>query len=94
MCGSQTGGRAGDQHPCHGKSSELEQGLDGAAFVHGAVALGDLVEREGEVEHLPGVDLAVADEVDQLWQEAPDGSGAAVEVDAGEEQVDPGMATS
>jgi hypothetical protein len=31
----------------------------------GAVALGDLVERQGEVEDLARVDLAVSDEVDR-----------------------------
>jgi hypothetical protein len=44
-------------------------GLDGAAFVHGPVALG-LVERQGQVEDLAGLDLAVADQVDELGQEA------------------------
>src|SRR6266571_2659032 len=64
-----------------------EQGLDGAAFVHGAVPLGDLVERQGEVEDLAGVDLAVPDEVDQLGQEAAHRRGTAVQVDVGEEQL-------
>ena len=41
-----------------GCRSDGEEGLDGAAFVHGPVALGDLVEREGEVEDLAGVDGA------------------------------------
>src|SRR5438105_1856914 len=68
-------------------TSDGEQRLDGAAFVHGAVALGDLVEREGEVEHLAGVDLTAPDEVDQLGKEAADGCGTAVQVDVGEEQL-------
>src|SRR2546430_11519353 len=42
-----------------------QQGLDGASLVHRLVALGDLVERQCEVEHLAGVDLAVAHEVDE-----------------------------
>jgi hypothetical protein len=47
-------------------SSDQQQRLDGAAFVHGAVALRDLVEREAEIEDLAGVDLAFPDEVNQL----------------------------
>src|SRR6266511_2620275 len=64
-----------------------EQRLDRAAFVHGAVALGDLLERQGEVEDLAGVDLAVPDEVGQLGQEAAHRRGTAVQVDVGEEQL-------
>jgi hypothetical protein len=33
-----------------------QQGLDGAPLVHGAVALGGLLEREAEVEDFAGVD--------------------------------------
>jgi hypothetical protein len=43
-----------------------QQHLDRAAFVHRSVALGDLVERYGDIEHLAGIDLAVPDEVDEL----------------------------
>jgi hypothetical protein len=43
-----------------------EQCLDGLAFVHRAVAVGDLVEWEGEVEDLAGVDLVVVDEIDEF----------------------------
>src|SRR5207244_6663693 len=64
-----------------------EQCLDGSAFVHGAVALGDVVEGQGEVENLAGVDLAVPDEVDQLGQEAAHRRGTSVQVDVGEEQL-------
>src|SRR5258705_11797633 len=41
--------------------SGLQQGLDGAALVHRLIALGDLGERHGEVEHLAWVDLALPD---------------------------------
>ena len=68
-------------------ASDGEQRLDGAAFVHGSVALGGVVEREGQVEDLAGVDGAVGDEVDELGQEPADRGGAAVEVDVGEEQL-------
>src|SRR6266511_4812265 len=64
-----------------------EQRLDRAAFVHGAVPLGDLLERQGEVEDLARVDLAVPDEVDQLGQEATHRRGTAVQVDMGEEHL-------
>src|SRR6266700_5183422 len=64
-----------------------EQRLDGAALVHGAVPLGDLLERQGQVEDLAGVDLAVPDEVDQLGQEAAHRCGTAVQVDVGEEHL-------
>src|SRR3954447_24815909 len=45
-------------------SSELEQCLDGTAFIHRSVPVGDLVQRKGQVEHLPGVDGALGDELD------------------------------
>ena len=67
--------------------SEGEQDLGGGALVHRLVALGSLLEREGEVEDLAGVDLAVPDELDQLGQEPPDRSGSAVDVHAGHEQL-------
>lgn len=52
-------------------------------LVHGAVALGKVVERHCQVEDLPGIDLSVPDQVDQLGQEPANGSGTAVEVDVG-----------
>src|SRR5919106_1108240 len=61
--------------------SWLEEGLDGASLVHGAVAVVRLVEGEGEVEDPAGVDLAVPDQVDELGEEAAHRRGAAVEVD-------------
>ena len=67
--------------------SDGEEGLDGASFVHRPVAVGDLVERECEVEDLAGVDGAVRDQVDELGQESAHGGGAAVEVGVAEEQL-------
>src|SRR5438093_7329571 len=61
--------------------------LDGAAFVHGAVALGDLIEGECEVEDFAGIDVAVPDEVDELGKEPADGGGSAVQVGVTEEQL-------
>src|ERR671913_138557 len=67
--------------------SEGEQHFRGGALVHRLVALRRLVQREGEVEDLAGVDLAVPDEQDQLGQVLRDGGGAAVDVDTGHEQL-------
>src|SRR5438132_1653629 len=64
-----------------------QQRFDGAAFVHGAVALGRLVEREGEVEDLSRVDRASPDEVGQVGEEPPHWRGSAVEVGVAEEQL-------
>src|SRR5207248_5290019 len=69
-----------------GCPSGPEQHLDGAAFVHGAVALGDLRHGQFQVEHLAGVDLPVPYEVDQLGQVAAHRGGTAMEVNVGEEQ--------
>src|SRR3954468_24874046 len=67
--------------------SDGEQGLDGAALVHRPVALGGLVQRQGEVEDLARVDGAVADELDELGQEAAHRGRSAVQVHTGEEQL-------
>src|SRR5256885_17196650 len=64
-----------------------QERLDRAALIHRAVTLGDLLERQGEIEDLAGVDLAVAHQVDQLGQEAAYRGGTAVQVDMGEEQL-------
>src|SRR5262249_4211531 len=64
-----------------------EQRLDGAALVHGAVALRHLRERQREVEDLPGFDRPVPDEVDELRQEAAHRGGAAVQPDMPVEEV-------
>jgi hypothetical protein len=45
--------------------SECQEHFGGAALVHRLVALGCLIEREGEVEDLARVDLAVPDQLDQ-----------------------------
>src|SRR5436190_3282294 len=66
--------------------SERQQHLGCAAFVHRLVPVGRFVEREGEVEDLAGVDVAVPDQLDELGQEAAHGRGTAEEVHLGEEQ--------
>src|SRR3954469_12359803 len=70
-----------------GIGSGTQQGLDRAALVHRAVALGCLVQWQSEVEDLAGVDRAVADELDQSGQEPPHRCRAAVQVDVAEEQL-------
>src|SRR5260221_10809302 len=57
-----------------------QQRLDGAAFVHGAVAFCHLVEGQGQIENLAGVDLPVPHLLDELGQETAHRGGAAVEV--------------
>jgi hypothetical protein len=64
----------------------LQQDFDGAAFVHGAVGLSDLAERERQVEHLARVDPAVQDPGDQVGQERLAWGGAAAEPGVGAEQ--------
>src|SRR5438270_13766506 len=66
--------------------SRPEQHLDGAAFVHGTVALGNLRHGQFQVEYFAGVDLPVPHQVDQLGQVATHRGGTAVEVNVGEEQ--------
>src|SRR5918992_2448003 len=55
------------QHPTcpsgHPGASELEEDLDRAALVHGAVPLGDLLERQGQIEDLAGIDYPVVTRV-------------------------------
>jgi len=68
------------------RGSDPEQRLDGAAFIHGPVALGDVGERQFEVEDLARVDLAGEHEVDQMWQETPHRRRPAQQVLLREEQ--------
>jgi hypothetical protein len=67
--------------------SRVEQDLDRSPLVHGPVAFGGLLQREGQVEDLAGVDLSVPDQVDQFGQEAAHRCGPAVQVHVGEEQL-------
>jgi len=57
------------------RSSGFQQRLDGAALVHGLVTLRDLIEGQGEVEDLAGVDLLGPDAVYQVGQETAHGAG-------------------
>src|SRR5438128_3165858 len=64
-----------------------QQRLDRAALIHCAVGFRHLVERQGDVEDLPRVDLPVPHQLDQLGQVAAHGSRTTVKVDVGEEQL-------
>src|SRR5437899_3439329 len=68
-------------------ASRTQQRLDRAALVHRAVALRHLLDRQGQVEDLAWLDLAVPHEIDQVRQVAPHRRGPAVEVDVREEQL-------
>src|SRR5688572_22763072 len=46
----------------------LQQRLDRPTLVHRAVALGDLRQRQHQVEHLSWIDRSVEDEINQLRQ--------------------------
>jgi hypothetical protein len=48
------------------RQSRVQQRLDRPSLVHRAVALGDLRERQHQVEHLSWIDRSVEDEIDQL----------------------------
>src|SRR5437660_11273700 len=67
--------------------SRAQECLDGAAFVHGPVALSDLIQGQREVEDLSRVDLAVPYEVDQLREKAAHRRWAAVQVRMTEEEL-------
>ena len=67
--------------------SWAQQRLDRAALIHCAVGFRYLVERQGHIEDLAGVDLPVPHQLDQLGQVASHGSRTTMEVDMGEEQL-------
>src|SRR3954471_17844356 len=64
-----------------------QQRFDRAALVHRAIALGDLPERQRQVEHFAWVNLAVEDQGDQFRKIAAHGCGATEKTDVPEEQV-------
>ena len=71
-CGgsAQTVGAAGDEDSRHWLSPirplERQHHLDGATLVHCPVALGCLLERQREIEDPARIDLAVADQSNQV----------------------------
>src|SRR3954471_24093052 len=64
-----------------------QQRFDRAALVHRAIALGDLPERQRQIEHLARVDFSVEDQADQFGKIAPPRCGAAEKTDVPKEQV-------
>src|SRR3954469_23472112 len=64
-----------------------QQRFDRAALVHRAIPLGDVLERQRQVEHFARVDLAVEDQGDQFRKIAAHGCGATEKTDVPEEQV-------
>src|SRR5947209_16313672 len=72
---------------CSCRWLRAQRGLDGPPLVHRGVRVRGLLERKGEVEDLARVDLAVAEELDQLGQEPAYRRGPAEQVHLGEEQL-------
>src|SRR5712691_12704319 len=70
-----------------GGGSRAAQALDGAALVHGPVALCGLIEGQLKVEDPAGVDLAVPDQAEQLGQEPAYRRGTAKHVHFGVEKL-------
>src|SRR5436190_7158561 len=68
-------------------ASGRQQRLDRPPLVHRAVALGNLLQWQREVEHLARVDLAALHEVDQLRQIAANRRRSAVQVRVGVKQL-------
>src|SRR4051812_1270776 len=64
-----------------------QQRFDRAALVHRAIALGDLPERQRQVEHFARVNLAVEDQGDQIRKIAANGCGATEKTDVPEEEI-------
>ena len=58
--------------PIAGMTRDLgaQQRLDCAAFVHGAIPLRDLIERQRQVENPSGIDLPLPHLLDQIRQVA------------------------
>jgi len=65
----------------------MQEDLDRTPLVHGSIAGCGLLERHFEIEDLPGVDLAVPDQLDQLGKKPAHWSGPAVQVDMAEERL-------
>jgi hypothetical protein len=63
-----------------------QQRLDGAALVHRAITLRDVIERQRKVEDLPGFDGALEDQIYEVGQVSPHRSRAAVQPNVGKEE--------
>src|SRR5206468_6900173 len=72
---------------CLRTSLNPQERFDRAALIHGAIALGDLIQRQHQVEDLAGVECSFQDEINQLGQIRPDRSRAAMQMDVAVEQI-------
>ena len=63
------------------RSLRRQQDLDRPPFVHGAVAFGDVVERQRHVEYLAGLDLSVIHQIDEVRQKSPHRCRTAAQTD-------------
>src|SRR3954447_5219873 len=61
-------------------ASYAQQSLDRPTLIHRAVALGDLRERQDQIEDLPRVDRSVEHEVDELREIPPHGRRSSVQM--------------
>src|SRR5436190_832513 len=68
-----------------------QERFDRPALVHGAVALGDLLQGQLQVKDLAGVDLTVPNQVYQFRQEAAHRGRATMQMDFGVEQLPGGQ---
>src|SRR5579859_1447217 len=68
---------------CHQLGFKLwpQQCLDGAAFVHRAIGLRDLIQRKGRIKYLTGIDFSVPHQLDQVRQVPADWSRTSMETD-------------
>src|SRR6516162_9958101 len=57
-----------------------QERLDRAALIHGAIALGNLIQRQHQVEDLAGIDRSIQDKINQLGEKTSHWGGAAVEM--------------
>lgn len=67
--------------------SWAQQCLDRAPLVHRAIAVGDPIERQHEIEHFPWIDRSLDDKLDQLRQIPAHRRRPPVQMDVREEQL-------
>src|SRR6266550_89467 len=70
-----------------GIRSGPQQRLDCTPFIHGAVALGDLRERQREIEYFSWVDCSLQNQVDEVWHVATHWCGTSVQMGVREEKL-------
>jgi len=65
----------------------LKERFDRTALVHRLVALRNFIEREDQIEHVPGIDPSIPNELDQVRKIPAHWSGAAMQADVGKEEL-------